>query len=267
MDFSWIDFDLEGARGELLAATDRVVSLVESLAAPTAKSGTLEWSRAETAAHLIAGCEGYTTWLNGNAITLLDRSNIAQSQIERIAEIEERDPRALATRLRAAADALVFALAGRDAYEIVPYNDKTQPVGAAAGLMIGELLLHGADMAAGTGVRWEISQAACRHIVRGNFAVLPYYIRRDVAASRPCEFDIRVADVARARWSFGDHGLRITAADKGRYDVHVAARAKGLVLALYGRRSPISQVARGQVIAYGRKPFAPFRLRDYAMDI
>lgn len=264
--WDWIDFDLPGAATELRTLLPRVVDLVSDITAAEVKCTSLNWTRAETAAHIIAGLEMYRRWVAGEDETGNDLDRLAASQVELIAQrVTERDPDALATRLAVAGAAFVDSLAGRDPYESIGlHGGRTQPVGAAAGNMIGELLLHGRDLAIDAKRPWLIDDAPCRHIVRAHYAVMPYFVDAAATARRPRVYEVRVGGLAPARLDFSASGLRIEPWQGGRATCHVALRPAAWPLVLYGRKSAISQVVAGKALAWGRNPFAAFVLRSYA---
>lgn len=265
-DWSWIDFDLAGAASEIRRLYPQVASLVSGIREPDAKCSTLDWTRAQTAAHIIVSLEAYRRWVVGETETGVDLDNLAADQIALLeARVAERDPATLAARLFAAGRAFVDAIESRDPYEVVGlHGGRTQPLGAAAGLIVGELLLHGLDLAADVGRDWPVTDDAGRHIARAHFAMLPPFINFEAARRRPRVFSLRVAGVVPARFSFNAEGLQIGPWTGGSATCHVALRPAAWPLVLYGRRSALSQVARGRAISWGRNPLAAFALRGYA---
>lgn len=265
-DWSWIDFDLPAATGELRSLLPRVAELVSGITAAEAKCSTLEWTRAQTAAHIIVGLEAYRRYVVGEEEQGMEVERLAESQLELItARVAERDPDALAARLVAAGDEFVQSLKNRDPYEVIAlHGGRTQPLGAAAGLMIGELLLHGWDLARDAKREWPIGDDPSRHIARANFAILSHFINFEAARRHPRVYSLRVEGVAPARFAFSADGLQIDPWTGGSATCHVALRPAAWPLVLYGRQTALSQVLRRRAIAWGRNPLAAFALRGYA---
>jgi hypothetical protein len=134
-------------------------------------------------------------------------------------------------------------------------------VDAAAGLsnLVGELAVHGYDVARSAGRRWRIDERDAVLVLNGVVQILPAYARRDSRES------LRVAlRVAGARpWLLSFDAGVLTSEEAGRgepVDVVVGGRAAGLLLAIYGRLSAPGAVRAGLRITGGRRPWRVARL-------
>lgn len=137
---------------------DRFASMLESARAPGAMA-TADWSIAETAAHVTAIAALYTAmvrpdvtpdplpglrdkWLATTVDTVAELNELA------LAQFTERNPRAIAQRLRADMDHILRVTEGIDPAEPVQWlGDSRVPVMGVVAHLVNELLVHGHDIA------------------------------------------------------------------------------------------------------------------------
>lgn len=156
-------------RSALERATHAFADLVEAVPAQT--PATLDWSAAETAAHVAA-------------VAALDRALLRPEQdlhpfpelqehllaghVDAVADFNERvlrvfperDPGELARRLRAdVADLLATSAEDDPAAPVRWLGDSRLPVAGLFAHLLNELLLHGRDIAVGAGRRWSVPPA------------------------------------------------------------------------------------------------------------
>jgi uncharacterized protein (TIGR03083 family) len=261
---TWVDYDIPGARSAVQAAARRTADLVRSVERPDIRASALEWSVAETAAHLVVVAEANAGYAAGSSEPVLELERLSETNQVRIDEIGDRRCDVLAARLEAGVDRLLDATATRGAHDPLPWHSRTAiPVGAILGVVLGELMLHGADIARSQSRKWRISAADALHVVRGAFAFAPHALDRRRAEQHPITFIVHCSGVPRTYWHFGDGVLRIGLDDGRRADCHVAVTPVPFILVAYGRRSALRAALRGQALSWGRRPLAAFRFASY----
>jgi hypothetical protein len=152
---------------DVLAATDAVVSALEPATSDverwTGPAGTLRWSCTATLAHMVDCLFWY-------AASLARRSTVA---IEVPEANPAGEPAVLVDSLRSggALLAIVVAAAGADdrGWHLFGVADRS----GWAAMGADEVLVHGADVAAGLGVRFDPPSAVADHVVRRLFPWAP----------------------------------------------------------------------------------------------
>jgi hypothetical protein len=150
-----VPVDLPAARAALAGITPRTAALVAAIDDPERRTAGLEWTLAETAAHLLVALRGYTAALRGDLgmwaayvpASPVYRDRLSGMTSASLAAIPSRDPAVLGGQLGEAADAFLEASAGRPSDEPVPTPwyapGATVPLGAATCLLLGEQVIHG----------------------------------------------------------------------------------------------------------------------------
>ena len=208
-------------------AASRFVALVESLEPDDANTPVpgLDWDVGETIAHVL------TVTRRGFA----DRRRSARAEetadLNQVCldETPQRDPRELAALLRAdlhtaievvypkIPDDLVFPFHGGQLATMTP----------ALRVVLGELLIHGFDVARATDRPWRIEAHEARMLVPSE--LLNAWLREDTPDE---SYEIRLGDSAPLRFEFVDRQIRVT---EGHGDTIVALEPGQFVLQFYAR--------------------------------
>ncbi len=269
-----LTIDLDEARAVLAGAARRTAELLRSTpdaARPVRRS---QWTVAEVGAHLSAGLWGFAEAVGGNP-GVVDPYLRTGTFAERLAavtagtlELEPtRDPRALAERIGERADRFLAESARRAGTDRVAtpwYGEGASlSLAAATGLLAGEQLVHGWDVAMTLGRPWPISPAEAALIIRTITSLLP--LAADPAAT------------ARLRATYGVTARKtgprfVVAVDRGAVavqawgarpvDCHLSADPVTFVLVGYGRIGQWGPIARGGLRAWGRRPWLALRFTN-----
>jgi uncharacterized protein (TIGR03083 family) len=255
-------------RAALRDSTSRFASLVGSVAEPGTMV-TAEWNVADAAAHVAAVAWMYTSALaGGDAQTQLARrissvtvDTVAHLNNRTLRQFTERDPRALAARLRSDVDTILEITEDGDPELPVPWLGESRvPLGGVLAHLSNELIVHGWDIARALGRPWPMPRPAA-----GLFFDLFVVgmIRHDVGHlldNSPPPRDRRVAIAFR---SFHTrpvtlvlHRGRVSAEDPGGpVDARVAFDPTTMNLLLFGRVGRLRAVATGRLFVAGRRPW------------
>jgi len=163
------------------AATARFVALVRGLPAGTADrpvAGTA-WTVGETAAHV---CSLYRR-TTGDARRADDREHLVRLNDEAITEVGS-DPAAIADEVAALADVVGQFAPHVPADRTFPFHCGV-PITLTGGLavVVGEVAVHGAEMAAAAGVPWEVAPADLLLVWRHASPVLQGWLRPEAAGA------------------------------------------------------------------------------------
>lgn len=148
--------DRDELMAELTTATARFEALLRSLDSGdrTKPVHGLDWNVGETAAHvLVIARRGYTDMRRSPSSDGLSELNATT-----IAEIVERDPNAMADQFAHDMKIVLEKAFPRIPDELeFPFHANTMlTIRPAMSVVLGELLIHGADIAVATGKTWEI---------------------------------------------------------------------------------------------------------------
>jgi uncharacterized protein (TIGR03083 family) len=245
----------------LRSAATRLGHLVRSVSDPQARVPGLQWTIAETAAHVVCELRDYVGFAAGrSAAPTVDgaRSPSERAAIvnaEQLRTYPERDPAVLAAALSPAVDAFLAAASARPADEHTTVSNGL-PMTAATmtAALLGEQLLHGWDIARAARKPWTIPRGEALHVIAGVLSMVPDYLDRERARGRHIGYELRMRGGPRYRVAIDDGAARVTAAGE-RVDCVISANPVAFLLVGYGRVSQVGQVLRGRIVAGGRKPW------------
>jgi uncharacterized protein (TIGR03083 family) len=255
--------ELGPAADAIERAGRRVADLLRRQPDPGRRVTGLEWSIGETGAHLAARLGRLARLLAGSASPQATVADIAR---ENDADIRERAGRALlehVDELETNVAAFVAATRGKLGSDPMPwYSGATIDVATAAGLVLGELVVHGFDVARTVGARWPISAADARTILRAGLVVAPLYVDARTTAAVSTTFRLLVRGGPACRIQFEDGTATIQDAT-GAADCTIRADPVALLLVSYGRSTKWRALATGKLLATGRRPWAALRFDRY----
>ena len=213
------------------------------------------WSVGETAAHVSGSADYFVATARGErAPHRLDEGDAASAQW--LSEHPERDPRVLAARLEAGERALV-ALAEHVTGDplVTPFEGVQVPLSSVLAVELGELLVHGHDIASASGLPWRIDPDAARLALQGYVALFPSMLDPTRAQGVRLALEIRVRGMEPVGVSIADGRLTVGDPRELRVDAHLAATPDAYLLLMWNRIPRWKPVLRGQLMVWGRRPW------------
>jgi uncharacterized protein (TIGR03083 family) len=237
----------------------RLADLLSEVREPDRPVKGLEWTMGELAAHLAARTSRFAAFLAGTASPEGEISDIGA---ENKAEIRERRGLAFAGQveeLRANVDAFVATTRGRLGADPFPwYSAIALDVATGAGLLLAELVVHGFDAARTLDRPWPIAAEDARTILRASAALAPWYVDRERTKDEHTTYRIMVRGGPSFRVRVEEGTASVGPAD-GPADCTIHADPATLLLLVYGRIGRTGAVARGRLVATGRRPWRALR--------
>jgi uncharacterized protein (TIGR03083 family) len=172
----------------------------------------------------------------------------------------DRDPGAAASRIENAFERLIGRLRGASGDARIPWHGGlTLPPATLLCLALGEVLVHGHDIATAGRTRWTITPGEARTVLGGIIELAPHYVDEDGARGFSARYELRIRGGLQATLTFEDGRLTIGSPD-GAADCRISADPVAFLLVAYGRIAVWGPVLRGQMVAWGRRPWLGLKL-------
>jgi hypothetical protein len=272
------------SRAALELAVDRVAALLRSVPDPGAPA-VGEWNVGELAVHLSQ------VWLAVPGLARADLSELYRV-VPRLAGIAgdslvrdiwdlaeatqlgvrsepERNPAVLADRIEAEAARYLADAADRDPDEPRPWlvEGVLVPRRTLTCHLLNETVMHGADIARAAGLPWPVDPADAAMLLTG--FVVPVIralhptamVDQARAAGVTATYDVRIRGHASYHFVFDRGELRVEDPAPRPVDCHLSADPVALLHLVWGRRNQWRDIARGRLVAWGRRPWLGPRLR------
>ncbi|HVE96037.1 MAG TPA: SCP2 sterol-binding domain-containing protein [Pseudonocardiaceae bacterium] len=181
----------------------------------------------------------------------------------------ERHPAVLADRIEQRAEEYFGECAGHAPNELQPWlvEGTTFPLSALTGHLLNETVMHGYDIAQAVGREWRIEPAHAAMVVRQFFVpVLQALDPRTMvngakAAGLRATYEVRLRGHDRLHFIFDDGSLRVEEPTSRPVDCHISADPAAFVMVFWARQSQWHAIAKGKLLAWGRKPWLGPRFR------
>jgi hypothetical protein len=238
---------LEGAYGQL-AATMRQITDPRPRAVGT-------WSIGETALH-VAGSGGYFLGSLRGDVELVRLDEVAAHNAGVLAGNPERDPQVLVERMTRDGEALVaYARQISGDPPSSPFAGFDVPTSSTLAIELGELLVHGYDIARAAGLPWEITSADAVLTLEASLPVFPYLLDLEKAAGVRLAIDLRVRGSRPVVIRIEDQSLAVDDYQGQPVDLHVSTDPVAYLLLIWNRIPPWKPLLRGQLLIWGRRPW------------
>ncbi|MBT8240581.1 MAG: maleylpyruvate isomerase family mycothiol-dependent enzyme [Acidimicrobiia bacterium] len=258
---SVVPIDIATARG----AVERLAGQVEELLRFTPDTSVpvpgLEWTAGETGAHLVTVTSWFSDYAAGRRTPPGTTREISILNARRIAEFTDRDGSRLASHLHDAVQNFLTDTAEHSGDDPFPWFDEyTIDVADGTCILLGELIVHGLDLARAVGRPWPIDPDDARLAIAGTRSLLPLYVDRENARGVRASYEIRVKGSPSVFLRFADGEVGVTPAEVEPVDCRITADPVAYLLFSYGRIGQMRPIVRGKLIAWGRKPWLGLKL-------
>ena len=242
-----------------VAASGRVARLLHGVADPTANAVGV-WSIAEVTTHLSHSGRYFLGAAQG-VVEPEDLSDSASGNIAAVAADPERDLGILAGRILAGERALAdYARSTTGDPLGTAFQGVDIRLSAVLGLELAELLVHGWDVARGSGQPWPIPPDEAIIALGGVVSMLPHMVEPDRARGLTMTCDLHVRGGFDARAVLSDGQARVVAPSAGSPDCRLSAEPVAMLLLSYGRIGQVGPVLCGRLVPWGRRPWLVTRL-------
>ncbi|HET7488588.1 MAG TPA: SCP2 sterol-binding domain-containing protein [Acidimicrobiales bacterium] len=206
----------------------------------------------------------------GDEAPLADVWDLADFSGGAVRSDPERDPAVLAGRIEERAEGFFAACAGCAGDEPRPWlvEGSTVDLTMLTCHLLNEMVMHGADLARAAGRPWPVPPAHAVLVHQG--FLLPSMAAMDpralvdqrAAAGVRATYEVRLRGGGRWRFVFDDGAATVEDPSDRRVDCYVSADPVAMLDVVWARRSQWSAIARGQLLAWGRRPWLGPKLRS-----
>jgi uncharacterized protein (TIGR03083 family) len=250
-----VPLDLPATRAALDVVARRLVGLLEAVPDPQAPTRGLAWTLGETSLHLADGPALFADFARGRALPE-PTIDLGPVWARRMAALPERTPSVLARRLEANTRRYLAETAELPATYPVPFfGGVTIELAAQSGILLGEFVVHGHDIARSIGRPWPIDPAHARLILAALTALVPRYVDRASAGGLTATYQVRLRSGPSFQVRFHGGTAAVGPPHPGAVDCRLTADPVTFLLVVYGRRSQWPGILRGQLRAWGRRPW------------
>jgi uncharacterized protein (TIGR03083 family) len=258
---------LPEARDALSRATDRWADLLRSLPDTRATIPGSRWTVGDAAAHVVMDVRTEALVAAGEAVSWAKDATSAPGTPRGAAELNaravttesERDPRALADMLVTTVGEFLAASAKLPPDHPMPsqyFQDQMAlDLAGVTGAELGEVLVHGYDIAKATGRPWPIAPDDARLALRAALRLTSAYVNPDTARGHTGGYDLQIRGGPRVVIRFTNGRASLEQPGGAPVDCHILAAPVALLLVLYGRTPQWGPIAKGRLLTWGRRPW------------
>ena len=252
---------IDGLCDALHRASGRLTGLLRQDPDPSAPAIGV-WSVGETAAHVSHSPTYFLAVARGEATEPEALDDVARSNADVLAADPERRPRVLADRLERAGEELVSFARSLDGDPVVrPFAGVDVPVSSVLAIELGELLVHGLDIARAAKLPWAIPRDEAALTVQGLVPLLPFTVDEGRARRVALRCELRIRGDGRAGLTLEDGALRIGPRQPaGQLDCRLSVDPAALLLLTFHRTGTMRPILRGQMLAWGLRPWRAMTL-------
>ena len=261
------EVDWAEARAAVASTATRVGALLRSVTHPDAPA-LGQWNVTDVAVHLSHTVDAILAMAKGGGAILEDLWSLSTLTGAMVEGETTRDLLALADRVEAtASEFLAYLDTSRDnglRSWIVKGVDV--PLSTLTCHMLNDLTVHGRDVAVADGVPWLIERRHAGLILCGFlFPVLgalgrSMVVQEEAAGMRAC-MEVRVRGGCRVYLRFDDGDFSVEDEPWKAVDCHLSVDPAAFMLVAWGRVNQWGPISRGQLLAWGRKPWLGLKLR------
>jgi hypothetical protein len=242
-------------RDEIVTTTAKVGDQLRALPDGDLRLSRVKWSAVELGAHLVSLPRRYRRMITTPQPF---PASLAAENERAVTLVPERDPSALADLLGTEVAGLLDAF-GDDGERAVWYFTVEHTVAGLGGILLGELLVHGWDLADARDQPWPITRPQALACLRGILPAIVLAIDPDVAPQAAGTYHVRLRGAD--DWTFRVHDGVVTV-ERGRphrADLHLSADPVVFLCNAYGLVTSVRAALSGGVIAWGRRPWLAAR--------
>lgn len=257
------------ARAALEEEAGRTAALLRTVRDPQAPA-LGEWDVAELATHLSQAFDVVPGLARGDRVSpVADLWELGGMTKDFVAGDAERDLGVLAERIETRATEFLKATAGASAIDPCPWlvAGKPVPLSVLTCHLLNESVIHGYDIASAERRPWPIDRTAATLILQG-FVLQVFQtvgprdlVCQEEAGGKHVRYQVRLRGGDRFCMAFDDGALTIEEPSDRKVHCQMSVDPAAFLLVAWGRISQWQAIPKGQLLAWGRRPWLGLQLR------
>jgi uncharacterized protein (TIGR03083 family) len=247
----------QAARTSFETNVHRLADVVRSAADLTLPLAASEWTAREAIAHLVTAFDLYSEIATGtpSPVTTFTAAGFAEDSRRRIADVSETDPGKLAFLLEDSAGRLLSALVGQPGdREVVWHAGLRIDLTALTELLLGEVLLHGYDVAAACRQPWPLSPGDVALVLSAYAPCFEHNVNTERVRGLTVAYEIELRGLTSFVVRFEDGRYSLEPPGDGPADCLMSADPVAWLLVASGRLDRWAAIALGLIEAAGPRP-------------
>lgn len=262
------------SREALVAVTARTGELLRSAGDGAAPVRGSNWTVGEVGAHMAVALVAFTLAAQGKADVLAPYIPATGNFAERLravtantlALVPEREPGALAQLIARRAEEFLSATADRPGDRAVAtpwYGEGARlSLATATAMLVGEQLVHGYDIARTTRSPWPVEPDEARLVIRALTSMMPLVAKPEKTAGADNSYDVRIRGGPRFVVRVDKGTVKLEPSPSDTACCRISADPVAFVLVAYGRTSQWGPIAKGGLVAGGRRPWRALSFKN-----
>ncbi|HKY76641.1 MAG TPA: maleylpyruvate isomerase family mycothiol-dependent enzyme [Acidimicrobiia bacterium] len=251
-------------RDALAGATENLAELIAAVPDPMVLAHNSLWTVQEVAAHLIVGGGVYADIARGVPAPYqsVEPAYLHAEFTKGNAEIAETDPAKLSRLFVDAMGGFLDAISDIPGdTPVIMHGQNPFTVAGAAGVLLGELLLHGYDVATAIGRPWPIDPAATQLVLAAYPPALGFLLNPETTRGLSAGFGIELRGVGEMTVRFTD-GVYSLEEPGAAVDATISADPVAFLMVGTGRLSRYEAIALGLMNVGGNRPDLAIGFQD-----
>ena len=248
-------------RAVALAAIDEVAERLSEMVTTAPDTavrvpGSPQWTIAEAYAHVATVAPRYSQGPRHEGEWVEDVGDLPGLNQRQLASVPARDVGAVRDRLHASLADLKRLIGSYGERQPVFTFHGGERVGAdvALGILLGEVVVHGHDIARALRRPWPIAPAHAELIMQGLTPILPGWLSAR-AEGHTGRYEVRLRGQGVHRFAFERGRLRMNPPGPFRADAIISAEPRAFLLVVYKRISQWPAILAGRLVAWGPRPW------------
>lgn len=263
--------DWAAARRAVAQAGPRLTATLRSATKPEAPA-LGEWDLTQLATHVSHAMDAVSAMSTGggnliediSGLPMLSRVMIEGEGRRPLPELADRIDASVARFLAAMEEAAVTG----DTSHGWLIQGSEMPLSVLTCHILNELTVHGLDLARAEGVPWPIDPGHAALVLQGFVFPALHTLGRamvvqEKAGDKRARFEVRLRGDGRAWLAFDRGDFSVEASPKGPVDCHLSVDPVAFLLVAWGRIDQWSAIPKGQLLAWGRKPWLGMQMRSW----